>query len=160
MSENRGDGGAEQETELEQSSRRRTVMEIRASKRPPCDVAAAVARSIALAALKDVQDRHEQRMRVRRICRGAMNAVMFLGKSMPMTAASLLKAMADTANDIGIDPGDAMTWGMQGIADLTMLAGSETGTAIQRQLTKEFMGVEGIYGDFYQRAQAKKWWTK
>lgn len=130
--------------------------------RPAAEVAAGIAGALVAAALAAAKGRQESRMAVRRTCRGVMSGLIASNKEhhLPETAVSLLKTMAGLSNRFNFLPADLMTWCMEGIADITMVAGGESGPAIQKRIQSEFMGVDGIFKEFCQKAIAKNWWTK
>ena len=124
--------------------------------------AAEIAEKIIATALKSAKGKQETRMVVRRTCRGAMSGLILAKKNhwLPDAAISLLRAMARLADQFNLLPTDMMTWCMEGIADVTAIAGPESAAAIQSKIQVEFMGAEDIFKEFCQKAVAKNWWTK
>lgn len=126
------------------------------------EVVAEITEKLVAAALDTAKGRQESRMAVRRACRGAMSGLIAAKREhrLPQTAVSLLQAMAGLADRFHFLPADMMTWCMEGIADITKLAGEESAASIQKYIRMEFMGTEGIFKEFCQKAAAKNWWTK
>lgn len=102
----------------------------------------------------------ETRMLVRRVCRGAMRAMMDAGQDLAKTAAALLKALERAASDIKEDSKVLKGWCLEGIADVTLLAGAQARSQITAVIEFNFPGVGAQFTETCLKARAKQWWTK
>lgn len=90
---------------------------------------------------------------VRAICRGVLSGMMFLSKDVPATAIQILKKTGTAAEGAGIEPGELMTWAMEGMAGLAPAMGMEVAGEIGQRIDQEFMGAGGIFGDLCEKAR-------
>jgi len=79
------------------------------------------------------------------VCRGAMNAVLLGGQSVPDAAVALLEALPNTSLMMRTGPEDLMSWVMEGIADVTPVAGPEVRDALRVAIEEKFMGASVIF---------------
>lgn len=54
---------------------------------------------------------------VRAACRGAMGGMILIHGELPKTAIAVLNELSHSANTLGVDPMELMTWAMRGFAD-------------------------------------------
>lgn len=117
---------------------------------------AEIAKKIIVTAVKSTKVRQSPKVTVTQICRGALNGAMFIGKDLKLAAMDLLRMMPDIALKTNLDPGDLMTWGMEGIAGVMPVAGMEVRSAIRAKIEEEFMGAGDIFSTFCDKAQKSK----
>lgn len=86
------------------------------------------------------------------VCRGSMNAVLLGGQSVPDAAVSLLEALPNMSLMMSTGPEDLMSWVMEGIADVTPLAGPEVRDALRVKIEEKFMGASSIFDGFCEAA--------
>ena len=89
------------------------------------------------------------------VCRGAMNAVLLGGQSVPDAAVALLEALPNTSLMMRTSPEDLMSWVMEGVADVTPMAGAEVRDAICAKIEEKFMGASAIFVEFCEAALKK-----
>ena len=82
------------------------------------------------------------------VSRGAMKAVMLAGQSVPDAAVALLVALPDTSLMMRAGAEDLMSWVMEGIADVTPMAGPEVRDALRTRIEEKFMGTSSIFDAF------------
>lgn len=86
------------------------------------------------------------------VCRGAMNAVLLAGQSVPDAAVALLESLPNMTLMMSTGPEELMTWVMEGIADVTPLAGPEVRDALRVRIEEKFMGASVIFDGFCEEA--------
>ena len=89
------------------------------------------------------------------VCRGAMNAVLLGGQSVPDAAIALMEALPNTSLMMRTSPEDLMSWVMEGIADVTPMAGAEVRDAVCVKIEEKFMGASSIFVEFCEAALKK-----
>lgn len=89
------------------------------------------------------------------VCRGSMNAVLLGGQSVPDAAVALLEALPNMSLMMSTGPEDLMSWVMEGIADVTPLAGPEVRDALRAAIEEKFMGASAIFDGFCDAAARK-----
>ncbi|PIR19774.1 MAG: hypothetical protein COV48_00110 [Elusimicrobia bacterium CG11_big_fil_rev_8_21_14_0_20_64_6] len=90
------------------------------------------------------------------VCRGSMNAVLLGGQSVPDAAVALLEALPNMSLMMRAGPEDLMSWVMEGIADVTPMAGVEVRDALRVKIEEKFMGASTIFDEFCEAALKKK----
>ena len=90
------------------------------------------------------------------VCRGSMNAVLLGGQSVPDAAVALMEALPNMSLMMRAGPEDLMSWVMEGIADVTPMAGAEVRDAVCAKIEEKFMGASAIFNE-YCDAVAKKY---
>ena len=89
------------------------------------------------------------------VCRGSMNAVLLGGQSVPDTAVALIEALPNMSLMSRTGPEDLMSWVMEGIADVTPMAGEEVRDALRVKIEEKFMGASSIFDGFCEAAAHK-----
>jgi hypothetical protein len=89
------------------------------------------------------------------VCRGAMNAVLLGGQSVPDAAVALLEALPNTSLMMRTSPEDLMSWVMEGVADVTPMAGADVRDAVCAKIEEKFMGASSIFVEFCEAALKK-----
>jgi hypothetical protein len=82
------------------------------------------------------------------VCRGSMKAVLLGGQSVPDAAVALLTALPNTSLIMRAGPEELMSWVMEGVADVTPLAGPEVRDALRAKIEENFMGASTIFDGF------------
>ncbi len=86
------------------------------------------------------------------VCRGSMNAVLLGGQNVPDAAVALLEALPNMSLMMSAGPEDLMSWVMEGIADVTPMAGAEVRDALRAKIEEKFMGASTIFDGFCEAA--------
>jgi len=86
------------------------------------------------------------------VTRGAMNAVLLGGQSVPDAAVGLMEALPNITLMMSAGPEDLMSWIMEGIADITPVAGPEVKDALRVRIEEKFMGASVIFDGFCEAA--------
>ncbi len=89
------------------------------------------------------------------VCRGSMNAVLLGGQSVPAAAVALLESLPNMSLMMRTGPEDLMSWVMEGIADVTPLAGPEVRDALRTAIEEKFMGASVIFDALCDAAAAR-----
>ena len=89
------------------------------------------------------------------VCRGAMKGVLLGGQNVPDAAVALLEALPNMSLMMRTGPEDLMSWVMEGIADVTPLAGPEVRDALRVKIEEKFMGASVIFDGFCEAAAQK-----
>lgn len=86
------------------------------------------------------------------VCRGSMNAVLLGGQSVPDATVALMEALPNTSLMMRTSPEDLMSWVMEGIADVTPMAGAEVRDAVSARIEEKFMGASMIFNEYCEAA--------
>ena len=89
------------------------------------------------------------------VCRGSINAVLLGGQSVPDTALALMEALPNISLMMRAGPEDLMSWVMEGIADVTPMAGVTVRDALRARIEEKFMGASGVFDKFCEAALKK-----
>lgn len=89
------------------------------------------------------------------VTRGAMNAVLLGGQNVPDAAVALLEALPNTSLIMRTGPEDLMSWVMEGIADVTPVAGPDVRDALRVAIEEKFMGASVIFDALCDAAAAR-----
>jgi len=89
------------------------------------------------------------------VCRGAMNAVLLGGQSVPDAAVALMEALPNMSLMMRAGPEDLMSWVMEGVADVTPMAGADVRDAVSLKIEEKFMGASAIFNEFCDAAAKK-----
>lgn len=89
------------------------------------------------------------------VCRGAMNAVFLGGQSVPDAAVALMEALPNMSLMMRAGPEDLMSWVMEGIADVTPVAGADVRDAVCAKIEEKFMGASMIFNEYCEAASKK-----
>ncbi|HXT01047.1 MAG TPA: hypothetical protein VN915_10255 [Elusimicrobiota bacterium] len=111
----------------------------------PAAVAGEVVHKIAVSALKGTQARQEPRVTISAACRGVMSGMVLIEKDLPGTAVALIAQMALIAQESNLDPAECMTWAMEGIAPVVMVAPAGTSDAVGEAIEERFMGAREAF---------------
>ena len=118
----------------------------------PHQLAAEVARKIAISAVASTRTQQDPHMTVAAACRGVMQGILLLEKDLPKTAVALLAQMALVAEETNLDPAECMTWAMEGIAPICRLAAHGTGEAVGAAIEERFMGAGHVFAGMLRTA--------
>lgn len=116
------------------------------------ELAADIARTIIVPAVKSTRQRQDPHATVSAVTRGVLGALLLLGKSLPDGAVSLLKVMGSVAGDAHLDPQEVMVWSMEGIAAVCLLAGAQTADRVENAIEENFMGAGFAFHELLQKA--------
>ena len=108
-------------------------------------------RKILVPALKGTKQ--DPKVTVAAVCRGVMGGLLLLNQDVAKAAAEVLGGLAHVAQEAPVSPEDLMTWAMDGMADVALLAGPEAMHAMESSIEERFMGAGSV---FQQACQAKK----
>jgi hypothetical protein len=97
----------------------------------------------------------EPREAIIAVCRGSMNAVLLSGQNVPDAAVALLEALPNMSLMMRTGPEDLMSWVMEGIADVTPLAGPDVRDALRVKIEEKFMGASVIFDGLCEAAAQK-----
>ena len=89
------------------------------------------------------------------VCRGSMQAILLGGQSVPDAAVALLDALPNMSLMMRSGPEDLMSWVMEGIADVTPMAGPEVRDAVGAKIEEKFMGASSIFYGFCDAAKKR-----
>ena len=90
---------------------------------------------------------------VRGVCRGVASGMMFLMKDMPEAAIQILLRMARIAQEVHLDPGNLMTWAMEGLADIAPIMGIQISGEIRDRIDEKFMGAGAVFSQLCDKAR-------
>ncbi len=90
----------------------------------------------------------DPRPAVAAVCRGAMKAVLAAGQSVPDAALALMEALPNISLMMTVGPEDLMSWVMEGVADVTPMAGPQVRDALSARIEEKFMGAASIFDAF------------
>ena len=110
--------------------------------------------------LKTAGSNKEHRMIVRRIARGTMRGMAEVGQDLPQTARFLLKTVPGAAQELAVDAKDLTGWVLEGIADVTLMAGPGPRGNILKMLEFDFPELGAQFAEVCRKAKVKQWWTK
>ncbi len=86
------------------------------------------------------------------VSRGSMQAVLLSGQSVPEAAIALLESLPNISLMMSAGPENLMSWVMEGIADVTPMAGAEVRDALRVSIEENFMGTSVIFNGFCEAA--------
>jgi|SRR5579883_2081399 len=121
----------------------------------PAHAAAEVARKMLVTAVKGTAQRQAPRLTVLAVCRGVMDGMLILNQGLADPAIRILQMVPDVANEAALDPGELMTWAMEGIAAVAATAGAQAQQEIQAKIDESFMGAGEVFSSLCQQAQKK-----
>lgn len=109
-------------------------------------VVAEIAKKIIITGVSSTKVRQNPRATVAAVCRGLLGGLLLLDLPLADSAVAILHQMAGISADVPLDPGDLMTWGMEGMADVARLAGADAQSKIQDAIEAEFQGAGSVFG--------------
>ena len=89
------------------------------------------------------------------VCRGSMQALLLGGQNLPDAAVALIEALPNISLMMRVGPEDMMSWVMEGVADVTPLAGPEVRETLTARIEEKFMGASSIFDGFCDAALKK-----
>ena len=89
------------------------------------------------------------------VCRGSMQAVLLGGQNVPDAAVALMDALPNMSLMMRAGPEDLMSWVMEGIADVTPMAGPEVRDALRTKIEEKYMGASSIFDAFCEAAKKR-----
>jgi len=87
----------------------------------------------------------ELREGVREVARGAVTALLILDQRLPRGTVHVLKGVDLAASSYELDPGEALTWALEGIADLKRFVPMDALLWISQEIEQEFMGTGQVF---------------
>ena len=141
------------EYDFEKLAREIVIEKLKDSSDPPA-LAAEVVRQIAVAGLAGANGRQEPRVTVAAACRGAMAGMLLHEKDLAKTAVAMLAQMAAIAEESHLDPGECMTWAMEGIAPVVKMAPGVAADAVGTAIEESFMGAGEVFAVMLRTAGA------
>lgn len=111
----------------------------------PYPAAGEVARKIAVSAVAGTRGKQDPRVTVVATCRGVMAGMLLLELDLAKTAVSILVQMGTLAQEAGLDPGECMTWAMEGMADVCKVAQGQEADAVSSAIERQFMGAGQVF---------------
>ncbi len=84
---------------------------------------------------------------VREVCHGAMKGMLLADLDLPLGAVTLIGSMAEVAQEIHVDPGQLLTWSLEGVARLASGVPREKINEIGQAIDAKFMGTAEIFRD-------------
>lgn len=116
------------------------------------EAAAEIAKKIIVAGIKSTKVRQDPHLTVASACRGVLGGMLVLNKDLGETAVRVLREIPHIAHEVPIDPGDLMTWGMEGMAEVARMAGREASQHVQERIEESFMGAGAVFSQLCSRA--------
>lgn len=113
--------------------------------------AAEIILSSILAGAKDPAVKASAAEFVRQTVTGAVKGLLLAEVDLSAAALRLLNTAADAAGKSEIDPGEAMTWAIEGIARSAKLIPAPVLQAMKEELEAAFMGVGSVFDDLCRR---------
>ena len=141
------------EYDFEKLAREIVIGKLKDAPDPPA-LAAEVVRKIAVTGLAGTSARQEPRITVAAACRGAMAGMLLHEQDLAKTAVALLAQMAVIAQEAHLDPGECMTWAMEGIAPVVKLAPDGAAAAVGAAIEESFMGAGEVFEGLLRTAGA------
>ena len=114
-----------------------------------------IVRKIIVSAVQGTKVRQDPHTTVVAVCRGVLSGMLLLEKDLPATAVAVVQEMANISHEVPIDPQDLMTWSMEGIAAVTMMAGAGIATSVQEAIEHHFMGAGTVFSELCRKAAPK-----
>ena len=121
----------------------------------PAEAAAEIAKKIIVTGVTSTKVRQDPRLTVLGVCRGVMSGMLLINKELPEAAAGILRVMPAIAHDVHLDPQELMTWGMEGIASVALMAGQEVRYHVQQRIEESFMGAGPVFQQLCQNLAGK-----
>ncbi len=112
----------------------------------PSAVAAGLVKKTIVVALKAAAP-DQARAIVVDACYGGMQGLLLAEGDLAAGAVKLLEAVCEAAQDLGLDPGEMMRYGLTGVARIEKFAQAETLSAIRFALENRFSGVGEAFTD-------------
>jgi hypothetical protein len=134
----------EQEYDFEKLAKEIVLERLRDLPNPPV-AAGEIALKIAVPAVTSTRLRQDPRLTVIATCRGVMQGMLLLEKDLGQTAVSLLTQMATISQEANLDPGDCMTWAMEGMAPVCKMASSQVRDSVAHAIDEHFMGAGEVF---------------
>jgi hypothetical protein len=107
--------------------------------------AAEIAKKIIVTGIRSTKVRQDPHMTVVAVCKGVLGGMLVLNKDLAETSVKVLKEIPQIAHEVPIDPSDLMTWGMEGIASVALMAGDAARSSIQERIEESFMGAGAVF---------------
>jgi hypothetical protein len=118
--------------------------------------AAEIASRIIVSGIASTKQRQNPRLTVLGVCRGVISGMLLGEKDLVATSVEILKKMAHLAQETHQDPADMMTWAMEGIAGVVVIAGPDIKLLVREALENNFMGTGEIFGELCAKAEASR----
>lgn len=116
------------------------------------EAAAEIAKKIIVTAVQSTKVRQDPRVTVTAVCRGIAGGILLIEKDLPEASVTVLKEMGSIAHEVHLDPGDLMTWSMEGFAKVALLAGGDVRLNVQESIERNFMGAGTVFGQICDKA--------
>jgi hypothetical protein len=137
--------------DFDKLTREMVVATLRNSEKAPQQAAQMAATTITSGVLS-TRARQDPRLTVIGVCRGAMSGILLIEKDMIVTAVELLRSMGNLSHSTSLDPGDLMTWAMEGIASVMPMAAPDLKTRVQEAIEENFMGAGSVFAGICAKA--------
>lgn len=139
------------EYDFEKLAREIVINRLKGSDNAP-EGAAELLKQLIVGGVTGTKFRQEPRVTVSAICRGIMSGILLIEKDMPLTAVKILTELPLVSNEVPLDPGELMTWAMEGMAQVAHMAGPAAEGAIQERIEEKFMGAGSVFSDLCHKA--------
>lgn len=113
---------------------------------------AEVAKELLVSMVRGSRAKQDPRVTVASVVRGLMNGLLLINQPLPAAATATLGALAAAAQELQLDPGEMMTWAMEGLATVARTAGLETEGALQQAIEDKFMGAGAVFNELCRKA--------
>ena len=111
-----------------------------------------IAKKIIVAAVQSTKVRQDPHLTVCAVCRGVLGGMLLINKNLPEAAVKVLQEMPAISHDVHLDPGDLMTWGMEGIASVCRMAGEGARHDVQVAIEESFMGAGEVFSEICRKS--------
>ncbi|MBI4376405.1 MAG: hypothetical protein HY549_08140 [Elusimicrobia bacterium] len=142
-----------EEYDFEKLSREIIVGQLKDSPNAP-SAAAELARQMIIKGVLGTQVRQDPRLTVSAVCRGVLSGILLIEKDLPQTAVEVLSQMSAISQEVPLDPGDLMTWAMEGMAQVAQTAGGAAQSAIQEHLEERYMGTGVVFSSLCRKTRS------
>lgn len=111
----------------------------------PAAEAAEIVHKVVVAGVLSTKVRQDPRATIAAACRGVLAAAALLDLNLPAASVAILKRTAEFARELPVDPGDLMTWSMEGLAAIARVSGPETASKIDDAIEAELHGAGAVF---------------
>jgi len=89
------------------------------------------------------------------VCRGGMGALLVAGQDLPEAAVKILESLPNLSLMMRVGPEELMSWVMEGIAEVTVIAPPEAADAIRTRIDERFMGAGEVFDSLCEKSRRK-----
>lgn len=120
-------------------------------------VAAEIAHKTIVAAVTSARAKSEDPAKaVESVCRGTLSGLVLIDKDLVSASMAILGRLAQTAQDVHVDPQELLTWALQGIAKVSPMLSAQALWKLREQIEAKFMGVGPIFDEMCENARKEK----